>query len=230
MGEACIKFDTPVTGGNVSFYNQGPDGAVYPTPTIGMVGLLDNADCKMTMDFKETEDEIYLIGIPRNDINSSEYLHKICGVEYSPAPYFDLDEEFKLQKAIHKMITHKLIESAHDVSEGGLFITLMESCFNNNLGFNVNNLNTEIRKDAFWFGESQSRVVVSVAKEKRPDFVQLLEKLEPFEVAFLGNVTAGEIIIDNESWGTVAEWKNKYDNAIGNLLAGHESEHALAAL
>ena len=230
MGEACIKFDTPVTGGNVSFYNQGPDGAVYPTPTIGMVGLLDNADCKMTMDFKETEDEIYLIGIPRNDINSSEYLHKICGVEFSPAPYFDLDEEFNLQKAIHKMITHKLIESAHDVSEGGLFITLMESCFNSNLGFNVNNLNTEIRKDAFWFGESQSRVVVSVAKEKRPDFVQLLEKLEPFEVAFLGNVTAEEIIIDNESWGTVTEWKDKYDNAIGNLLAGHESEHALAAL
>jgi len=116
------------------------------------------------------------------------------------------------------------------VSEGGLFITLMESCFNNNLGFNVNNLNTEIRKDAFWFGESQSRVVVSVAKEKRPDFVQLLEKLEPFEVTFLGNVTDGEIIIDSESWGTVTGWKDKYDNAIGNLLAGHESEHALAAL
>ena len=230
MGEACIKFDTPVTGGNVSFYNQGPEGAVYPTPTIGMVGLLDNADCKMTMDFKETEDEIYLIGIPRNDINSSEYLHKICGIEYSPAPYFDLDEEFNLQKAIHKMITHNLIDSAHDVSEGGLFITLMESCFNNNLGFNVKNLNTEIRKDAFWFGESQSRVVVSVAKEKRPDFVQLLEKLEPFEVVFLGNVTAGEIIIDTESWGNVTEWKDKYDNAIGNLLKGHESEHALAAL
>ena len=82
MGEACIKFDTPVTGGNVSFYNQGPDGAVYPTPTIGMVGLLDNVANKMTMDFKQEGDEIYLIGTQRNDIGSSEYVHKICGIGY----------------------------------------------------------------------------------------------------------------------------------------------------
>jgi phosphoribosylformylglycinamidine synthase len=230
MGEACIKFDTPVTGGNVSFYNQGPDGAVYPTPTIGMVGLLENANAKMTMDFKESEDEIYLIGKQRNDINSSEYLHKICNVEYSPAPYFDLEEEFALQKAIRKMISHKLIESAHDVSEGGLFVTLMESSFNRNLGFSVTKSDTTIRNDAFWFGEAQSRVVVSVAKEKRQDFVQLLEKSENVEVIFLGAVTDGQIKINNESWGNIKEWKEKYDNAIGNLLAGHESEHALSVI
>ena len=102
MGEACIKFDTPVTGGNVSFYNQGPEGAVYPTPTIGMVGLLENLNDKMTMDFKQEDDEIYLVGTQRNDINSSEYLHKIHGVEFSPAPYFDLDEEFEVQHEIKK--------------------------------------------------------------------------------------------------------------------------------
>jgi phosphoribosylformylglycinamidine synthase len=79
MGEACVKFDTPVTGGNVSFYNQSPDGPVYPTPTIGMVGLLESADSKMTMDFKHHGDHIYLIGVSRNDINSSEYLHKVHG-------------------------------------------------------------------------------------------------------------------------------------------------------
>ncbi len=221
MGEACIKFDTPVTGGNVSFYNQGPDGAVYPTPTIGMVGLLDNADAKMTMDFKESENEIYLIGTQRNDINSSEYLHKICGVEYSPAPHFDLEEEFALQKAIKKMIAHHLIQSAHDVSEGGLFITLMESGFNCNLGFNVSQADASIRNDAFWFGEAQSRVVISVAKEKRQDFVLLLEKLHNVAFTFLGNVTEGEIKINNESWGGIGQWKDKYDNAIGSLLAGH---------
>ena len=99
MGEACIKFDTPVTGGNVSFYNQTPDGPVYPTPTIGMVGLLDNVDNKMTMDFKKAGDIIYLVGQSSNDINSSEYLHKIHGVEFSPAPYFDLEEEFALQQS-----------------------------------------------------------------------------------------------------------------------------------
>lgn len=230
MGEACVKFDTPVTGGNVSFYNQGPEGAVYPTPTIGMVGLLDSADAKMTMDYKESEDEIYLIGAQRNDISSSEYLHKICGIEYSPAPHFDIDEEFNLQKAVKKMISHHLIESAHDVSEGGLFITLLESGFNRNLGFTVSQAGASIRNDAFWFGEAQSRVVVSVAKEKRQDFVLLLEKLKNVAFTFLGNVTEGEIKINNENWGAITDWKNKYDNAIGNLLAGHESEHALSAL
>jgi phosphoribosylformylglycinamidine synthase II len=229
MGEACVKFDTPVTGGNVSFYNQGPEGAVYPTPTIGMVGLLDNAEAKMTMDFKESADEIYLIGTQRNDINSSEYLHKICGVEYSPAPHFDIDEEFNLQKAVKKMISHRLIESAHDVSEGGLFIALLESGFSRNLGFIVSKTDTALRNDAFWFGEAQSRVVVTVAKEKRNDFVLLLEKLK-IETTSLGTVTEGDIMINDKNWGNITEWKDKYDNAIGSLLAGHENEQALSAL
>lgn len=229
MGEACVKFDTPVTGGNVSFYNQGPTGPVYPTPTIGMVGLLENADDKMTMDFKLEDDEIYLVGTQRNDINSSEYLHKVHGVEFSPVPYFNLAEEFEVQLEIKKMIHKKLINSAHDVSEGGLFITLIESCFNRNLGFNVSTDNKEIRADAFWFGEGQSRVVVSVSKENRNDFNMLLEKME-MTVTYLGTVTAGKIKLNGEDWGNISEWKEKYDNAIANLLAGHESEHALTAL
>ncbi len=229
MGEACRKFDTPVTGGNVSFYNQGPDGAVYPTPTIGMVGLLDSPDDKMTMDFKCEDDEIYLVGTQRNDINSSEYLHKLHGVEFSPAPYFDLDEEFEVQHEIKKMIHKKLVNSAHDVSEGGLFITLIESCFNRDLGFKTTTTDTTIRKDAYWFGEAQSRVVVSVSKANRNDFNMLLEKME-ITVTYLGTVTSGSINIDGEDWGNVKEWKQKYDNAISNLLAGHESEHALTAL
>jgi len=98
MGEACRRFDTPVTGGNVSFYNQSPDGPVYPTPTIGMVGLLENINEKMTLDFKDEGDVIYLLGKATNDINSSQYLSKILGVEFSPAPYFELEEEFHLQK------------------------------------------------------------------------------------------------------------------------------------
>jgi phosphoribosylformylglycinamidine synthase len=221
MGEACRKFDTPVTGGNVSFYNQGPDGAVYPTPTIGMVGLLENVSNKMTMDFKTEGDEIYLIGIQRNDINSSEYLHKICGIEYSPAPYFDIDEELHMQKAVGKMISHKLIESAHDVSEGGLFVTLIESCFNGNLGFNIPLSFGEglgVRSDAYWFGEAQSRVVISVSKAKRNDFIQLLEKVEPLECTYLGTVSNGSISINNEDWGNVSEWKEKYDMAIEKMM------------
>ena len=229
MGEACIKFDTPVTGGNVSFYNQGPDGAVYPTPTIGMVGLLENVNDKMTMDFKQEDDEIYLVGTQRNDINSSEYLHKIHGVEFSPCPYFDIDEEFEVQHEVKQMIHKKLINSAHDVSEGGLFITLIESCFNRNLGFEVSSNAADIRPDAYWFGEAQSRVVISVSKENRDDFIMLLEKME-MTVTYLGKVTGGAVNINGEDWGPVIDWKDKYENAIANLLAGYESEHALAAL
>ena len=182
MGEACIKFDTPVTGGNVSFYNQSPDGPVYPTPTIGMVGLLDSVNDKMTMNFKQAGDVIYLIGVSREDINSSEYLHKIHAIEFSPAPHFDLEEEFGLQRTIEKLIHEKLVVSAHDVSEGGLFVTLTESGFNNNLGYSVDT-NKSIRTDAYLFGEAQSRVVVSVANEK----AAAIETLFNTSSDFVGN-------------------------------------------
>ena len=227
MGEACRKFDTPVTGGNVSFYNQNPDGPVYPTPTIGMVGLLDNAEAKMTMDFKEAGDLLFLVGVSRNDINSSEYLHKVHGVEYSPAPHFDIEEELTLQKKILELIRAGAIRSAHDVSEGGLFVTLIESCFNRNLGIDVVAGNINIRKDAYWFGEAQSRVVVSVHASEVEKFKKVMGD-HPYEE--LGEVTAGSISIDGENWGNILSWKEKYDTAIEHLLASHESDHALSAL
>lgn len=227
MGDACRKFNTPVTGGNVSFYNQSPDGPVYPTPTIGMVGLLENINDKMTLDFKAEGDVIFLIGKSTNDIASSEYLHKIHGVEFSAAPYFELEEEFTLQQKIAELISKKIISSAHDVSEGGLFTTLLESSFNKNLGFDVAAADVAIRKDAYWFGEGQSRVVVSVKPEK----VALLRNtLGNHPHAELGFVTNGSIEVDGMNWGIVLDWKEKYDSAIENLLAGHESEHALTAL
>ncbi len=228
MGEACIKFNTPVTGGNVSFYNQSPDGPVYPTPTIGMVGLLESVNDKMTMDFKKAGDVIYLIGVSRNDINSSEYLHKLNGVAFSPAPYFDLEEEFNLQRIIERLIKEKLIVSAHDVSEGGLFVTLTESAFNNNLGYNITT-DKNIRKDAYLFGEAQSRVVVSTSGELAAGIESIL-KNTAISFEKLGTVTTGDITVDAENWGSIMDWKEKYDNAIGNLLAGQESEQALTEL
>jgi phosphoribosylformylglycinamidine synthase subunit PurL len=228
MGEACIKFDTPVTGGNVSFYNQSPDGAVYPTPTIGMVGVMETVNAKMTMDFKEAGDIIVLIGSSKDDINSSEYLHKIHGVEYSPAPYFELEEEFVLQKAVGKLVTEKMIQSAHDVSEGGLFVTLIESCFNRNLGFDITT-DPSIRKDAYLFGEAQSRVVVSVKEKQLHDLKNTLAAMNiPFEK--IGIVSAGSISVDGADWGDICNWKEKYDNAISKLLAGHDGEAALGML
>lgn len=229
MGDACRKFDTPVTGGNVSFYNQSPDGPVYPTPTIGMVGLLDNVNDKMTLNFRNEGDIIYLVGQSRNDIHSSEYLHKLHAVEFSPCPHFDLEEEFNLQQSVARLIKEKAILSAHDISEGGLMITLMESSFTNNLGFNVATTDASIRKDAYWFGESQSRVVVTVAADKTADIETILKEANTPFVA-LGKVTNGAIIVEGENWGTISGWKEKYENAISDILKGHENEEALSAI
>jgi phosphoribosylformylglycinamidine synthase subunit PurL len=225
MGEACRRFDTPVTGGNVSFYNQHPDGAVYPTPTIGMVGLLENINDKMTLNFKEEQDLIFLIGESNNDINSSEYLHKVQNIEFSPPPHFDLEEEFRVQALLAELISRKLVESAHDISEGGLFITLVESAFKNNLGFDVVAADFNIRKDAYWYGESQSRAVVSVKPDKAAEFRNFLEG-HPYEE--LGFVTSGSVEIDGMYWGDISEWKELYEQAIDNQLA--ISESALSVL
>jgi len=218
MSEACNKFDTPVTGGNVSFYNQSPSGPVYPTPVIGMVGLLEDYESKMTLDFKNEGDVIYLLGKNPEDFNCSEYLHKICGVEYSPAPYFNLDEEFRLHNTVSSLIKNKTILSAHDISEGGLFVTLTESGFKRHFGFAVKQEINGIRKDAYWFGESQGRVVVTVSADKINEFEKAIDI--PFEK--LGTVTSGEIFMDHQSWGNISEWKNKYDNAIGKYLIKEE--------
>ncbi len=216
MGEACRKFNTPVTGGNVSFYNQHPEGAVYPTPTIGMVGVMDDPAAGMTLDFKNDGDSILLIGEQQNDIASSEYLHKIKGVEYSPAPYFDLDEEFAIQKFVASVIKDKLINSAHDISEGGLMVTLLESGFNRNKGFEVKADDT-FRKDAYWFGEAQSRVVVSCSFQNAA-IIQQKAAAAGIPVTIIGKVTSASIKINGEDWGYISAWKEKYDTAIEKSL------------
>lgn len=222
MGEACRKFNTPVTGGNVSFYNQSPDGPVYPTPTIGMLGVLDTMDQRMTLHFREKGDLIYIVGRSYNDISSSEYLHKLIGVEFSPAPHFNLEEELRLQQAITKLIRNGLIRSAHDVSEGGLFTTVLESAMAGGLGANIRT-NKDFRKDAYLFGEAQSRVVVTVHPSDKEKFEALLHNLvDVSEVSVryeqIGTVTTEHIVVDGEDWGTVKDWKEKYDTALENHL------------
>lgn len=230
MGEACRKFDTPVTGGNVSFYNQGPEGPVYPTPTIGMVGLVEDLSKKMTLNFKEEGDIIYLLGEIKNDIASSQYLGKVCGVKVSPAPYFDLDKEYALQQTIISLIKKGTIQSAHDVAEGGLFTALLESGFHLELGFAINASSGDIRKDAFLFGEAQSRVIVSAKDENIAAFEESLRQSGVPFIA-LGTVTKNEITINGESWGQINEWKEIYDTAIEkHLVKELDSEGALSMI
>lgn len=226
MGDACRKFNTPVTGGNVSFYNQNPEGPVYPTPTIGMVGLVEDITKKMTLDFKNEGDVLYIMGQSRNDISSSEYLHKLLGAEYSPAPYFDIAEEYTLQQKLSELIKSESILSAHDISEGGLFITLCEAGFNRNKGFAISTDNT-IRKDAYLFGEAQSRVVISVAPDKVAEVENILGN-HPYQK--IGAVTNGTVDIDGENWGTIKQWKETYDTAIESIIGQHEEEYALSDL
>ncbi len=220
MGKACRRFNTPVTGGNVSFYNQAAiDGKVepvYPTPVIGMLGVLREKNNQMTIPFKNKGNMIYLIGKSVNDIASSEYLVHYHGIEQSPPPYFDLEEEVRMQQTVKDLIRYSLVRSVHDVSEGGLFISLFESGMYRGLGFDITT-DAEIRKDAFLFGEAQGRVVVTVSETRETEFIDFMVKSGvPFFA--LGHVTKGEIRIDDISYGFICDLKKLYDRAIEKHL------------
>lgn len=218
MGEACTKFETPVTGGNVSFYNQSSDeGPVFPTPTIGMLGVMDDIANIMGSDFKQPDDLIYLIGESVNDIASSQYLASYHKVSASPAPYFDIDKEYATHQVIKQLISHKIIQSAHDVADGGLFITLVESAMPNGVGFDVAT-DSGIRKDAFLFGEAQGRIVVSVAPADQERFIELMATSET-EFSLLGTVThEGNLFVDEERFGNIQDIKLVYDNVLHVIL------------
>ncbi len=219
MGEACKKFETPVTGGNVSFYNQTSIGGkvepVFPTPVIGMMGTVDKRN-HMGLSFSNKGDMIFLIGSSKNDISSSEYLFSYHNVRKSPAPYFNIEEEYQLQQVIAELITNKYIESAHDVADGGLFISLLESSMYNCLGFDITT-DAEVRIDAFLFGEAQSRVIVSVNPDRETEFIDhMIQANIPFST--LGHVTKGEIRVDDESFGFINDFKEVYQTALEKAM------------
>ncbi|MCC5943835.1 MAG: phosphoribosylformylglycinamidine synthase subunit PurL [Bernardetiaceae bacterium] len=222
MKKACEKFETPVTGGNVSFYNQSSDdGPVFPTPTIGMLGLLEGIENRMRLDFQSEGDAIYLLGEVKNDISSSEYLYAFHEEKASPAPYFDLDAEAALHKATKMLIRGGLIRSAHDLSDGGLFVALAESALVQNFGFEVSQpqeLKAKVRADAFWFGESQSRILVSVAADKKSDFEAALKD---FPYYYLGVVSEadGYMNIDGEDWLSTSKASELYESTLPEALA-----------
>lgn len=172
MGEACRVFDTPVTGGNVSFYNEDPIRAVFPTPTIGMVGLIEHIDHITTQWFKNDGDVIFLLGTTGDDLGASEFLHVVHKQTRGPVPPLDLVAEKNLQDTLLAVIQRGLVVSAHDVSDGGLAIALAECCISNvdhQRGGSVT-VASDVRLDSLLFGESQSRVVVSTAPERADIF------------------------------------------------------------
>jgi phosphoribosylformylglycinamidine synthase len=221
MGRACTALNTPVTGGNVSFYNQtanedGTATAVFPTPTIGMVGVMSDADLHMSLDFKEKGELIFLLGEVTNDIAASEYVCGLKGVKRTPAPHFDLDAELKLQGCIREAIRRRTVQAAHDVSDGGLWVTLLEMGMPRGLGFDIVT-DDDIRLDAFLFGEGSGRIVVSCTEGQQD---MLLDVIEEFNVPvmLLGHVTKGKLQIDGQAFGFCETHRNTYDNVLAEEM------------
>lgn len=220
MTRACEKFQTPVTGGNVSFYNQsvvdGEEVPVFPTPTIGMLGVIENKDNVMSLDFKQKGDLIFQIGKTVEDIASSEYLYSYHNVKASPVPYFNLEEEFTMQQIVKGLIENKLINAAHDCADGGLFVALAEMSMPKELGFDIVT-DSEIREDAFLFGEAQGRVVVTVNNEREEDFLDfMISSGVPFTL--LGHVTQGKMNVDEVNYGFSKAIKKRFNNALGEKI------------
>ncbi len=216
MGEACRRFSTPITGGNVSFYNQSADdGPVFPTPTIGMLGLMDHPAHQMTLNVKQPGDVLFLVGPSSDDIASSEYLYSFRQVKASPTPQFDIEQEWQVQEVIKTLIRNGWLQSAHDVSDGGLFVCLAESAMAGQLGFSIASDN-RYRLDAFLFGESQSRVVVSVAPAFADEVERYLSSGTPFQR--LGLVTAADFMLDDALILTTEVANGLYDNALGVIM------------
>ncbi len=216
LADACKFFDIPVVSGNVSFYNQrSVDGKIIPvvaSPVVGMLGVIDDVEKHTTLSFKHKGDMIFLIGRSRDDVNGSEYLKAVHEVEVSLPPYLNMEEEKVLFGVIAGLIDNGLVRSVHDVSNGGLFFTLLESSIPMEYGFDITT-DAEIRRDAFLFGEAQGRVIVSVSPEKQDDFVDfMVAKAIPFSI--LGHVTKGEIRVDDESYGYIDEFKAKFENRL----------------
>lgn len=221
MSAACERLQTPVTGGNVSFYNQstledGTTKSVFPTPTIGMVGVLQDRNKQMSLDFKEKGELIFLLGEVTDCIHSSEYLANLKGVKRSPAPHFDLEAEVRVHSAIRDVIEKETVRAVHDVADGGLFVSLLEMSMPRGLGFDVVT-DSDIRLDAFLFGEGQGRVVVSCTEEQQDEFLDLIEA-HNVPVVLLGHVTKGKIQVDGHMFGHVEELRNTFDNALAEEM------------
>jgi phosphoribosylformylglycinamidine synthase subunit PurL len=223
MGEACRFFDTPVTGGNVSFYNESPDRAVYPTPTIGMLGLVEDLSHITTSYFKNEGDLIYILGEDKEELGGSEYVKVIHKKVEGDCPQLDLRTEKKLQDTVLELIGKKLINSAHDISEGGIVCALAECCIINDenmLGAKVI-IPIKSRKDFSYFSETQSRIIVSISANKKDEFENILHAaMQP--CIHLGVVGGSSLLINDDINVNVHDLADLYFNTIPRIMTGEK--------
>jgi phosphoribosylformylglycinamidine synthase subunit PurL len=197
MKDACEHFHIPIVSGNVSFYNETNGLSIYPTPMLGMVGLIEDAERTMTQWFKQEGDDIIMLGLSREDLGGSEYLKVVHAREQGSPPYLSLNTEKALHDCVLSLIQDGLLQSAHDCSEGGIAVALAESCISGperTLGAVVRLPRGRVRKDAVLFGESQSRIVVSAKPVHRQAVLDLTRRFSvPVEV--IGAVSGNRLII-----------------------------------
>jgi len=218
MGDACRVLNTPVTGGNVSLYNENPNGAIFPTPVVGMLGVVEDIDNHvMTPGFKQKHDIVYYIGADRKGLGGSEYLKTVHGLTTGDAPELDLDYELKLQQILLDAIKNKMVNAAHDVSDGGLAVTLAEMAIFSGRGANVSLKNLKGSYIEVLYSEAQSGVVVTVPKEEARALEQYFEKNDIF-FDELGSVGGSKLIIDEFIEQSVAELKEVYESAIPKAM------------
>lgn len=220
MAEACRELGTPVIGGNVSLYNENTKGAIYPTPVVGMVGLIHDTDHITTQAFKGEGDAIYLLGDTLAELGGSEFQAVVHGVSEGRPPKLDLGTEKKLLDGVLKAIQSGLVQSAHDVSEGGLAAALAESCISGNVGATVE-WSTELRSDVALFSESQSRIVLSVFADHKNALEKLLQEAGvPFTA--LGFVGGSKLSININGASALEEsveaLKSVWEDAIPCLM------------
>ncbi|MCL0329541.1 phosphoribosylformylglycinamidine synthase subunit PurL [Apilactobacillus xinyiensis] len=214
ISEACKIFDTPVISGNVSLYNETDNKAIYPTPMIGMVGLVEDNNHITTQAFKHSDDLVYVVGNTYDDYSGSE-LQKLLNQKIEgKIEHFNLDVESKNQKLVHQAIIKGLVSSAHDISEGGLGIALAESCFENNLGFaGMLNLNANQL-----FSETQSRFVISISADNQNAFEELMGS----NAKFIGKVTDDDSfnlkLLDNQINTKLSVLKSAWEDSLECLM------------
>jgi len=223
MGEACRYFDTPVTGGNVSFYNESPQTAVYPTPVIGMVGLVEDLNHITTSYFKNDGDLIYLLGDDNEELGGSEYLKVIHNKVAGDSPKINLDAEKKLHDSLLQLIKKGFINSAHDISEGGIISALAECCIideENMLGCEVE-IPVGSRKDFTLFSESQSRVIISVSTGKQNEIENVLNSCRQ-SFKMIGKVRGQKLIFKSMFEIELKELSDIYYKTIPRIMGSEE--------